>query len=184
MLAQPELTTTRLILRPFTLCDAPDVQRLAGAFAVADTTGNIPHPYPDGAAEHWIATHQPQYEAGTSAIFAITLRMSGQLIGAIGLSINRHHDSAELGYWLGTPYWGQGYCTEAGRVVLANGFGTLALNRIHACHLPRNPASGRVMEKLGMRYEGIARQSVKKDGRYEDRVNYGILREEWRDGFA
>lgn len=179
MLAQPELATTRLILRPFTMHDAPDVQRLAGEFAVADTTGNIPHPYPDGVAEQWIATHQPQYEAGSAAIFAIILRTSVELIGAISLGINRHLDSAELGYWLGTPYWGQGYCTEAGRAVLAFGFGTLGLNRIHACFVPRNLASGRVMEKLGMTREGIARQNVKKDDRYEDRVNYGILREEW-----
>ncbi len=184
MLAQPELMTTRLILRPFTMRDAPDVQRLAGAFAVADTTGTIPHPYPDGAAEQWIATHQPQYEVGSAAIFAITLRISGELIGPIGLSIHRDHDSAELGYWLGTPYWGQGYCTEAGHTVLGYAFRALALNRVSSTHFSRNPASGRVLQKIGMVYEGMARKSFKKWDRYEDLVSYGILREEWTGGFA
>jgi RimJ/RimL family protein N-acetyltransferase len=157
------------------------VQRLAGDRAVADTTLAIPHPYEDGMAEEWIATHQPKFEAGELVTFAITLRDDGKLVGAIGLAVNRRFDSAALGYWVGVSFWNQGYCTEAAIAVINYGFKKLGLNRIHAPHLKRNPASGRVMEKAGMIREGVARQSVKKWGRYEDLVQYGILREDQRD---
>jgi RimJ/RimL family protein N-acetyltransferase len=74
MQTYPTLTTPRLNLRPFSLADAPDVQRLAGSREVASTTLNIPHPYADGMAEPWIATHQEQYERGACVTFAIVLR--------------------------------------------------------------------------------------------------------------
>lgn len=130
-------------------------------------------------AEEWISTHDPNFEKGEAADFAIVLRDSGQLVGTIGLSINRRFDHAEMGYWIGKPYWGQGYCTEAAREILRYGFEDLMLNRIFASYFRRNPASGRIMEKLGMRHEGIARQHIKKWNGYEDLVMYGILRDEW-----
>jgi RimJ/RimL family protein N-acetyltransferase len=179
MKRQPTLETGRLLLRPFTLSDAPDVKRLAGDRAIADTTLNIPHPYEDGMAEKWIATHQPQFEAGKLANFAITLRDTAELTGAVGLSIVARFDHAELGYWVGVPFWNRGYCTEAAEAVLDYGFNTLNLNRIYATHLKRNPSSGRVMQKLGMQHEGVARQHVKRWNRYEDLVLYGILKVEW-----
>lgn len=178
----PTLETRRLLLRPFEIADATDVQRLAGARAIADTTLNVPHPYADGMAEHWIATHEPGFAAGRLANFAVVLRGSGELVGAVGLVIHKKFDRAELGYWIGVPYWDLGYCTEAGHALLAFGFGRLGLNRVHASHLARNPASGRVMEKLGMTREGIARQHVRKWDRHEDLVLYGVLREEWEMG--
>ncbi len=179
---QPTLHTERLILRPFHLDDAPAVQRLAGARQVADTTANLPHPYPDGEAERWISTHAPRFAAGEAAIFAISLQPSGELIGAIGLEINRQHARAELGYWIGVPFWNQGYCSEAGRAVLEFAFQALALNRVYAFHLHRNPASGRVLQKLGMRYEGRFRQHMRKGGVFEDVECYGLLREEFGAG--
>jgi RimJ/RimL family protein N-acetyltransferase len=179
MAKQPNITTDRLILRPFELSDASTVQQLVGDLAIADTTLNIPHPYLDGMAEGWIATHQPQFEIGTSVVFAITLRTTGALIGSISLGIERRHNRAELGYWIGVPYWGKGYCTEAGHELFAYGFTSLELNRIYSCHFTRNPASGKVMQKLGMIQEGIARKSVKKGNHYEDIVNYSILLEDW-----
>jgi [ribosomal protein S5]-alanine N-acetyltransferase len=179
MKQHPTLHTQRLILRPFEMADARDVQRLAGDHAIADTTLNIPHPYEDGMAEQWIATHKPQFEAGEQATFAIALQATSELVGAIGLVINRRFDRAELGYWIGRPYWNHDYCTEAGRAVVSYGFTELNLNRIHAYHLSRNPASGRVMEKLGMTREGLLRQHAKKWGKYEDLVEYGLLREDW-----
>jgi len=179
MMQPPTLLAPRLILRPFEMADARAVQRLAGDAAVADTTLNIPHPYEDGVAEAWIATHQPQFEAGEFVVFAIVLRATGELAGAIGLGVNRRFDRAELGYWIGRPYWNRGYCTEAGRAVLRYGFTELELNRICAHHFSRNPASGRVMEKLGMSREGLLRQHAKRWGRYEDLVAYGLVREDW-----
>ncbi|MEW6355103.1 MAG: GNAT family N-acetyltransferase [Planctomycetota bacterium] len=175
----PTLKTERLVLRPFRPEDAGDVQRLAGDRAIADTTQNIPHPYEDGMAEEWIAKHQAIFDGGTGVTFAITLKSTSELIGAISLmGIIRGH-RAELGYWIGRPYWRQGYCTEAARAVVRYGFEELDLNRIHATHFSRNPASGRVMQKLGMTHEGRRRQHVLKWGRFEDLELYGMLREEY-----
>lgn len=177
MTAPPTLRTARLVLRPFAIGDAADVQRLAGDPRVAATTLNIPHPYEDGMAETWIAGHAPGWEAGREVVFAITL--DGALAGAVGLVIERAHRRAELGYWIGVPFWNRGLATEAARAVLDWAFESLALHKVLARHVPANPASGRVMEKLGMAREGLQRQHVWKRDRFEDLVEYAILRPEW-----
>jgi [ribosomal protein S5]-alanine N-acetyltransferase len=176
---QPNLQTRRLFLRPFELPDGGDVRRLAGDRAIADTTLQIPHPYEVGMAEEWILTHPFRFEAGEQVVFAVVLRESGQLIGAMGLVIEGKFRRAELGYWIGRPYWGNGYCTEAGKAILEYGFQALNLNRIHAYHFKRNPASGRVMQKLGMKHEGTSPQHIMKWGVFEDVELYGIIRSDW-----
>jgi RimJ/RimL family protein N-acetyltransferase len=172
----PVLTTERLRLRPFALSDGADVQRLAGAREVADTTLNIPHPYEDGMAEKWIGGHRAAFEDGVEAIFAITRKADGALVGAISLMhIDRVHSHAEMGYWIGVPFWNQGYATEAAAAVLSYAFGELGLHRVWAQHMTRNPASGRVLRKIGMQHEGRLRQHVNKNGAFEDLESYAIL---------
>jgi RimJ/RimL family protein N-acetyltransferase len=175
----PILETERLLLRPFQLSDASDVQRLAGNWAIADTTMNVPHPYEAGMAEAWISTHQPRFEAGELAVFAITLKADRELVGAVGLQVDRSFDRANLGYWIGEPFWGLGYCTEAATSIVEYGFAELKLQRMYAQHFARNPASGRVLQKIGMSKEGTARQHTRKWGKFEDLVLYGLLRNEW-----
>lgn len=179
MTSPPTLETERLLLRPFTLTDAPRVRELAGVPAIADTTLNIPHPYKEGMAEEWIATHLPKYKTGEQVDLAIMEKESSDLIGAIGLNIFQRFRRAELGYWIGREYWNRGYCTEAARAVIEYGFCQLALNRIHSHHFGRNPASGRVMAKIGMSREGLLREHVLKGSRFEDSVAYGILKSDW-----
>jgi ribosomal-protein-alanine N-acetyltransferase len=173
---QPTLETERLTLRPFALSDAADVQRLAGDHALADTTAAIPHPYEDGMAEKWISTHPEVFDQNKGVAFAITLKAGGMLVGAISLMGMTVGHQAELGYWIGKPYWSRGFCTESCRAVLRFGFEVLGLNRIHACHFSRNPASGRVMLKLGMTHEGCRKQHVRKWDKFEDIELYGILK--------
>ena len=182
MREQPVLRTTRLVLRPLGFYGALAVQLLAGAREVADTTLHIPHPYPAGAAEQWIATHPAAWEAGTGATFAITDAVTSVLMGAVGLTILPAHVRGELGYWLGVPYWNRGFCTEASRAVVELGFSEIGLHRIQARHLTRNPASGRVMQKLGMQAEGVNRDAILKNGRFEDLAMYAILADEWSGG--
>jgi len=172
---RPTLRTQRLILRPFELSDAARVKELAGAREVALNTLLIPHPYPDGGAEEWINTHEEKTAEGNYS-FAID---DGQLVGAIGLHSKPEFDRAEVGYWLGVPFWGRGYATEAVGAVIRFGFEELGLHRIYAGYFSRNAASGRVMEKNGMRCEGTLRQHVKKWNEYVDIIYYGILRSEW-----
>lgn len=176
---QPTLRTPRLVLRPFQLADAAVVQRLAGDPSVADTTMNIPHPYLDGLAESWIASHAAGWEDRSSVTFAV-VGPDGALRGAVRLQIADKHKRGELGYWIGVPYWGQGLATEAVLGVLAWAFEQLELNRVQATHLARNPASGRVMQKAGMTCEGLHRESFRKNGRFEDIAEYAILRRDWK----
>lgn len=175
----PTLATRRLKLRPFQLTDAEDVVRLAGAREVADTTLHIPHPYRLEDAEDWISSTEIAFDRGDAVTFAITRRQGGELLGAVGIHLNRDHEYAEMGYWIGVPHWNQGYCTEAAARALTYGFGKLRLNRVQARHFSRNPASGRVMQKLGMQHEGTLRKVVKKWGQFEDLELYSILKNEW-----
>lgn len=172
------LTTDHLILRPFVLEDAPRVRELAGDPDVALMTTRVPHPYEEGMAEEWIAS------LGGEVVFAV-VEAEGRLVGAVGLRLEPEHRRAELGFWIGKPYWGRGYATEAGRAVVDHGFRDLGLERIYARHLPENPASGRVLEKIGMRREGVLRKHAHHRGeRQVDMVIYGILSDELDGGLG
>ncbi|HEX9248515.1 MAG TPA: GNAT family N-acetyltransferase [Gemmatimonadaceae bacterium] len=177
---QPTLITERLTLRPFIADDAFDVERLAGMREIADTTLNIPHPYPHGAAAEWIKAHEPAWNDRTSATFAITTNDTGTLAGAISLMIKPEHRRAELGYWIALKFWSRGYATEASQRLLDFGFEVLGLHRIEARHFLRNPASGQVMKKLGMQPEGVERDWAIKWDRFETLAVYSILEPEWR----
>ena len=102
------------------------------------------------------------------------------LVGTISLKNVVAKHLAELGYWIGQPYWGHGHATEAARAVLRHAFQELALERVWAQCLTRNPASGRVLQKIGMCHEGCQRSHVLKWGVLEDIELYGILKNEWR----
>jgi len=171
----PVITTDRLILRKFNTEDAKDVQRMAGREAVASNTLAMPFPYLDGMAEAWIDTHDKEFEEGKSVIFAITLKDSGQLIGAIGLSMQLQYKLAELGYWIGEEFWNQGYCSEAAKAVLGYALNSLHLHKVTANHFAGNPASGRVMEKAGMHYEATLKSHILHWGKYKDLVCYAIF---------
>ena len=171
----PTLRTERLVLRPFTPDDAPAVQTLCGEYEIALNTLLIPHPYPDGMAEQWIDTHREDFENGRLLTLAID---DGQLAGAVGL-VFKGDAIAELGYWVGKPFWGRGYASEAAREMVRYGFETCRLHRIFAMHFSRNPASGRVLRNAGMQYEGKLRQHLKKWDEYLDIEAYGILATEF-----
>ena len=177
MSTQPILRTERLALRPFVSSDASEVQRMAGDRAVAERIPVIPHPYEDGMAEAWIASHPESFEKRAAVSFAITDAATGTLLGAISLSCFDHAAKvAEMGYWLGREHWGSGFATEAARAVLAYGFDELDLNRIHATHMGSNVASGRVLQKIGMQHEGCQRQHRERFGEIHDIMMYGALR--------
>lgn len=191
-LHQSTIRTERLVLRGFRLADAPAVRALAGDVEVARNTLNIPHPYGAEDARAWIASHPDQLKRCEAVTFAVTVGSAEgsaersaegsaeELAGAVGLILDPDHVRAELGYWIGRPYWDRGYATEAARAVVAWGFGTLELHRIHATHFPRNPASGAVLRKIGMRHEGALRQHVRKWDEFLDLELYGVLRTEFQ----
>ena len=184
MTAPRELRTARLLLRSFVREDAAAIVRLAGAEEVAVTTLRIPHPYSEEDARTFLAKADEDFQAGRTVSFAICLASTAELCGAVGLHIADAHRHAELGYWIGVPFWGRGYATEAARAAVAFGFETMRLNRIFAHHFAENTGSGRVLEKIGMRHEGRFRQHIQKWGRFIDIENYGMLASEFRGGEA
>ena len=147
----------------------------------AYSTHYIPYPYPEGAAEEWLAEHAELVRCGRAAVFAVCQQPADdseevpELIGTVGLAIADLDHQAEIGYWFGREYWGNGFCTEAVVAVLDYGFEKLGLNRIFAQHIARNGASARVLEKAGFSKEGVLRQHARKWGVFEDVVCYGML---------
>jgi [ribosomal protein S5]-alanine N-acetyltransferase len=180
MTAPQELRTTRLLLRSLEREDVPALVRLAGAREISATTLNIPHPYAEVDALTYLAKADEDFRAGRSVSFAIAIPPGREISGGVGLVLADAHQHAELGYWIGVPYWGKGYATEAARAVVEFGFGTLRLNRIFAHHFAGNTGSQLVLEKIGMRHEGKFRKHIRKWDQFVDIENYGLLAEEFR----
>ena len=173
----PTIRTERLVLRAYQRADIAELVALIGARQVAANLARVPYPYTQQDARNFINSIK---ETPEEARFAIVLGSDQRLIGGTGLSIDSAHSRAELGYWLGAPYWGQGYATEAARAVVQYGFDTLGLHRIWASVFQGNAVSAKVLQKLGMTNEGCLRRHVLKWGRFIDLQMYGILRSEWK----
>ena len=117
MTAPRELRTARLLLRSFEREDVPAIVRLAGANEIAATTLNIPHPYSENDARSFLAKANEDFRAGRSVYLCHFDLPGRELCGAVGLHIADAHRRAELGYWIGVPFWGKGYATEAASAV-------------------------------------------------------------------
>ena len=146
---QPTLNTKRLLLRPLILADSKRIQELAGNWAVAKTTLSIPHPYKDGMAENWILSLKDAWDIKSGVVFGVLLKADAEIIGVVSL-VSINGKKAELGYWIGEQYWGEGYCTEATEALMRLASQQLQITSFVAEHLTENPASGKVMLKLGM----------------------------------
>ena len=135
----------------------------------------FPHPYTAADADQWI---RQATEETPQTHFAIVIGKS--MIGGIGLELGTDifRRSAEIGYWLGEPFWGRGIATEAVRAITNYAFSTFNLCRIYAGVFEWNPASVRVLEKAGFMREGRMRKSVFKDGRVTDQFLYAMIRGE------
>jgi RimJ/RimL family protein N-acetyltransferase len=170
------IETPRLQLRPLRESDIPELVALLAAREVAATTLRIPHPFEQTHAREFLNSPAKPNELR----LGIRLRRDGRLCGGIGLHPEPPHKRAELGYWIGVPFWGNGYATEAAQAVVVYGFENFGLNRIFAHHFKHNPASGKVLKKIGMKYEGCMRQHVLKWGQFVDLELYSILCQEWK----
>lgn len=200
-MAQPTLQTDRLFLRPFQATDAEELTKLAEDFEVAKFVPKIPYPYDVSDAQSWISCLEDKRQKEELVVFAVMLKSpssdvscdtrdtgvvthdvighSGPLIGSVRLELQRAHDTAELGYWIGTRFAGKGFCTEAAKRLLQYGFHELNLNCIFAGHFSINSASGRVLQKLEMKYEGCLRARFKKFDTYMDDEMYSLLKSEF-----
>ncbi|KJF90147.1 GNAT family N-acetyltransferase [Photobacterium leiognathi] len=172
--SQPLLTTDRLILRPLQLSDAKKIQQLAGNEDIANGTISVPHPYSDGMAGKWIGKHLAGWLTQRSAIFAITLKSDHQLIGCAGIE-NIQGNSGQLGYWIGVPYWGNGYCTEAVERIKEFGFKKMQLEHIYGRHAKSCDRPANVMLKIGM--QSVDKLSIPSlDNTNDDILLYEIMK--------
>jgi ribosomal-protein-alanine N-acetyltransferase len=164
----------RIILRPFILHDVNDVFSWASDERVTKYLTWPPHA--DLAETEKIVKevflNRPNF-------YAITLKEEPRCIGCIELRLCPEHDKASFGYVLNRNYWNRGYMTEALKLILELAFSKLGLNRVESNHYAGNEASGRVMEKCGMKFEGKGRKEVKIKGIYHDVLHYGILKDDW-----
>jgi RimJ/RimL family protein N-acetyltransferase len=145
------MRSKRLSYRPLEASDASRVATLAGDWEVARMTSRIPHPYSLIDADLWIAS------IGNGE-FVRGVELDGKLIGAVGYIEDEEQHQAEIGYWIGKPWWGNGFATEAAQTLLAYCFGPGGFRRLTCGHFVDNPASARVIAKLGFRRIGKGAQ--------------------------
>ena len=159
------LDTERFLLRPLRATDAAELHRLVNDWEVAKTLARVPFPYSRDLADEWIASTAERIAEGEAYHLAIARREDDVLVGCVGLTRNRDDRSAELGYWIGRRYWGQGIAPEvAGRLArwaLAN----LDLDRIVASALMDNARSAAVLKRIGFRETGTGGQDFLSRGK-------------------
>ena len=162
---QPTLFTERLILRPFHHNDCERVALLAGEKIIAEMTANVPHPYEPPMAKTWIDGQGPMFFERRGVVYAITLRSTGELLGAV--SLPRIEDGyGTLGYWIGVPYWGKGYAFEASKTLVEFAQSYFELVGIRVMHLAENQRSKSVIKKLNVPYIGnktLGMQGVERE---------------------
>lgn len=172
----PTLLTAHLVLRPLRPDDAAALAQLAGNINVARNTRRIPHPYTEDMARQFIADQRSAFNRGLEWTWAICLKDGLAPIGCIGVQFEDEM-GGELGYWLGEACWGKGYASEAGRAVIDHVFNTCTLWELNARHLFTNPASGRVLTKLGFQLVGFTRGTCREAG--QEIVQHRLLHAAW-----
>ncbi len=146
------LRTQRLLLRPPLPQDARQIAERIGDRDVAWNLGRAPYPYQISDAEAWLERVPKGWAEDTAYVLLLTRPEEG-VMGCIGLDL-KPMDVWEIGYWLAKPWWGQGYITEAAQAVMAWAENTMSIHRFASGHFTDNPASGRVLEKLGFKAVG------------------------------
>ena len=142
-----EIKTKRLRLRQLTPADTERIAELGGDWDIASMTSRMPYPYTVDSAKQWI-----DHLDADEKVFGI--EHAGELIGVTGYHGDPSANSAEVGYWIGKPYWGYGFATEAASAVIDYIFRNKIAATITCGHFDDNPASARVIEKLGFEKTG------------------------------
>lgn len=176
----PELETPRLLLRPMRVSDAADMFEYAKSPDVTRYLLWAPHA-DIGYTKRFLAYIERRYRIGMHYEWAVVLKETGRMIGTCGFAaIDPNHNCGELGYVLAPAQHGKGLMTEAALRVLRFGFEELELHRIEARYMEGNDASRRLMERIGMRFEGIKRDSMLVKGAYRNIGTCAILAHEFK----
>jgi RimJ/RimL family protein N-acetyltransferase len=158
------MKSRRLKFRELNEGDAQRIAELAGDWDIARMTARIPYPYSAPQAHQWLRAIEP-------GEFVRAVEFKGELIGAVGY-MPGSDSSAEIGYWIGKPWWGRGFATEAAQALVRHCFSTARIERLTCCHFVDNPASARVIAKLGFRRVGPCTAWCEARGTEIDAVRY------------
>jgi [ribosomal protein S5]-alanine N-acetyltransferase len=172
------ISTARLVLRPWARQDLNRLVKLGNNYAVAKNLSTFPHPYSMRDAEEWFEMQQTSFLYPAKVGGTLAIALDGEAIGGIGIHPERM-EHAELGYWLGEPYWGKGYATEAAAALIAYAFTEGGLSALSAGHYWDNHASGRVLTKLGFRYTVETNRFCKARGQEVRCLDMALPYERW-----
>jgi ribosomal-protein-alanine N-acetyltransferase len=178
----PRLETTRLILRKMTMDDLQDVFAYSSDEEVTCFLRWGPHRTLE-ETESYIREVLREYEEGKDGPWGIEYRQTGRVIGSIHLmAISAQHSKAEIGFVLSRSYWNRGLMSEALTRVLEYSFESIGLNRIEGFCLTDNQAGIGVMEKVGMKQEGVLREYLFQKGAFRDFSVYSMLKRDYEEG--
>jgi [ribosomal protein S5]-alanine N-acetyltransferase len=174
-----KLETPRLILRPWTTEDLLAFEQISNDPDVADFTSRFVYPQPEGWAKTRLERMTARFGDNHSA-YAVIWRETLEIVAEVSIGLEPKRARGELGYMCARDWRGHGIVPESVKALIAWVFTNLEVNRIQACHFPRNPASGRVLEKAGLQREGVLRGYILKNGVSEDVIMYGITQADFR----
>lgn len=165
-----------LVLRPYTLADAPHLAEIANDPTIFEMTLRVPFPYKLEHATGWISTLETAFTSRTGVDWAITRAVENVTMGSIGLEISDVASEGSLGFWVAKQERGNGYCTAAAKAVVEYAFSGLKLRRITSFHNVGNERSGNVLRKIGMKCLGVTPAYVTKQGVAIDCVCFELSR--------
>lgn len=175
----PTLHTARLTLRNIQDKDIPVMIELLNNPNISEHILNIPYPFGEEDAQARINFVVQGFKNQERYVFVITSTAQGEMMGQIGLHLDKDNHKAEIGYWVGEPHWGKGIATEAASAILKFGFEHLHLNKIFATHFIENPASGKVLISNGMIKEAELKDHYLHRGLYKSVNQYRLTKAEY-----
>ena len=175
----PELNTAALTLRRTCQADIPALIKYLSNRSISSQLLNIPFPYREEDATKRLNFIEQGFLNKDRYVFAVSLRTDSELIGQIGLHLDKIHNHAEVGYWIAEPFRNKGIASQAAGMILKFGFEILKLHKIYATHFPDNPASAKVMLKHKMIKEGELKDHYKLNGTYKSVIQYRLTKDEY-----
>ena len=173
--------TERLWIRPYCKADADAVWHVLRRPEIYDTTAYIQWDYPREKVDWWITFVQNAAQNGMGYEFGLFAKADGHYVGNVGvINVHRENYSGAITYFVRPEDWNKGYATEAAREMLRFAFEALQLHRVSGACMSRNPASRRVMEKMGMTFVGTVEDELYKDGEFIDIDHLSLLRKNWK----
>lgn len=170
------IKTKKFILRPIELKDVKDLAKNLNNWNVVENLSSLPFPYELKHAKQFCSRKVKEMSKENPENFLVVIEIDGEVVGAIGAHHIVHGHKAELGYWLAEQHWGKGIMPEAVKKVMPQLFSQFKLRRLFAYAYANNKASMRVMEKVGMKFEGISLKHAMKNGKYVDCCIYAKVK--------